>query len=253
MSTIRVVDRTLAILEIIARHPQGVGVNAIARIADLPNSTVSRILLTVEQWEAVARTEDNLFQIGPGLIRLVGQQSFAQNLTALARPIMQDIAEVTGEAIALCVLDNLQTCCLDHVQSSQTIRVRDWTGEHLPLHVAAPGKVFLAYASSDLIESALKKPLARFAKRTITSPDRLRAQLATIRAQGFAVSDEEYADGVLGLGVPIKNNDGNVIAAFNLYGPKFRLEDATKQQRIVAALQRGARALEENFYAARPA
>lgn len=251
MSTIRVVDRTFAILEIIARHPQGVGVNAIARIADLPNSTVSRILLTVEPWEVVTRTEDNLFQIGPGLVRLVGQQSFAQNLTALARPIMQDIAEATGEAIALCVLNNMQTYYVDHVQSPQTILVRDWTGEHLPLHVAAPGKVFLAYASPDFIEAVLAKPLTRFAERTITAPEALRAQLVNIRAQGFAVSDEEFADGVLGLGVPIRDREGNVMAAFNLYGPKFRLADAAKQQQIVDVLRTGAKALEEKFNVAR--
>jgi DNA-binding IclR family transcriptional regulator len=253
MSTIRVVDRTFAILEIIAHHPQGVGVNAIARAADLPNSTVSRILLTVEQWEAVVRTEDNLFQIGPGLVRLVGQQSFTQNLTALARPIMQDIAETTGEAIALCVLNNMQTYYLDHVQSSQTILVRDWTGEHLPLHVAAPGKVFLAYASPDFVESVLAKPLLQFAERTITAPERLRTHLTDIRTQGFAISDEEFAKGVLGLGVPIRDNDGNVMAAFNLYGPKFRLKDAFKQQQIVAVLQKGAKTLEEKYNTARPA
>ncbi len=247
MSTIRVVDRTFAILEMIASHPQGVGVNAIARATGLPNSTVSRILSTAEAWEAVTRTEDNLFQIGPWLIRLVGHQSFAQNLTALARPVMQDIAETTGEAVALCVLDNMQTYYLDHVQSSQTILVRDWTGEYLPLHVAAPGKVFLAYAAPGVIEDVLKKPLARFARRTITAPEQLRAQLATIRAQGFAVSDEEFADGVLGLGVPIRDRDGHVIAAFNLYGPKFRLADAAKQEQIVAVLQLGAKALQDRF------
>lgn len=247
MSTIRAVDRSFAILDIIASHPQGMGVNAIARAADLPNSTVSRILSTLEMWEVVSRTEDNLFQIGPGLVRLVGQQSFTQNLTALARPVMQDIAETTGEAVALCVLDNMQTYYLDHVQSSQTIQVRDWTGEHLPLHVAAPGKVFLAYATPSFIENVLKEPLARFAARTITAPEQLRTQLAHIRAQGFAVSDEEFADGVLGLGVPIKDKGGSVIAAFNLYGPKFRLEDATRQQEIVAVLQRRAAALEEKL------
>lgn len=247
MSTIRAVDRTFAILDVIASHPQGVGVNAIARAASLPNSTVSRILLTLEKWEVVSRTEHNLFQIGPGLIRLVSHQSFTQNLTALARPVMQHIAETTGEAVALCVLDNMQTYYLDHVQSSQTIQVRDWTGEHLPLHVAAPGKVFLAYGTPDFIEAVLKKPLVRFAKRTITAPEQLRVQLAHIRAQGFAVSDEEFADGVLGLGVPIKDKGGNVVAAFNLYGPKFRLEDMTKREQIVAVLLRGAAELEERL------
>jgi DNA-binding IclR family transcriptional regulator len=45
--------------------------------------------------------------------------------------------------------------------------------------------------------------------------------------------------------VPIKDKSGNVIAAFNLYGPKFRLEDTTKRQQIVAVLLKGAVELEQ--------
>jgi DNA-binding IclR family transcriptional regulator len=244
MSTVRVIDRAFTILNFIAEHPQGVGVNAIGRGTDLPNSTASRILSTLEMLEVVSRTGDNLFQIGEGLVRLVGHQSFTQNLTLLARPVLQGIAEATGEAVALCVLDNMQTYYLDHVQSSQTIRVRDWTGERLPLHVASPGKIFLAYAPSDFTNDVFNRPLVRFASGTITAPEQLRTELTHIRAQGYAVSDEEYAEGVLGLAVPIKDRKENVIAAFNLYGPKFRLEDTTRQQQIVAVLLKGAAEIE---------
>ncbi|MEM7347559.1 MAG: IclR family transcriptional regulator [Chloroflexota bacterium] len=247
MSTLRTVDRTFLILRMIADHPNGVGVNAIARATDLPSSTASRILSALEGWEAVFRTDDNRFHIGPELVRLVQQQPFTQNLTALARPILQTIADTTEEAIALCVLDDHQTYYLDHIQSSQAVRVRDWTGERLPLHVAAPGKIFLAYASPEFVDTVLTQPLTQYARQTILSTEKLRAQLQQIRVSGYSVSDEEYAEGVLGFGVPVKDADHQVVAAFNLYGPKFRLEDPKKQEKIIQILLESAAELEERL------
>jgi DNA-binding IclR family transcriptional regulator len=240
MSTIRAIDRAFSILRLVAHHPEGVGVTVIAQAIELPKSTTSRILSTLERWEAVARTGDNRFQIGPELVRLVGQRPFSQNLSTLARPVLQEIADMTGEAVALCILDELQVYHLDHVQSQQAVRVRDWTGERTPLHISSAGKIFLAYGNSNLVETYLERPLSRYTGRTITSPDILRAQLPQIRRQGYAVSDEEFDDGVLGFAVPVLDSHGNVIAAINLYGPKFRIQDNEKRQQVVEILLAGA-------------
>jgi len=240
MSTIRAIDRAFSILRLVARHPEGVGVTVIAQTIDLPKSTTSRILSTLERWEAVARTSDNRFQIGLELVRLVGQRPFSQNLSTLARPVLQEIADMTGEAVALCILDELQVYHLDHVQSQQAVRVRDWTGERTPLHVSSAGKIFLAYGNSNLVEAYLERPLSRFTDRTIMSPDILRAQLPQIRGQGYAVSDEEFDDDVLGFAVPVLDSHGKVIAAINLYGPKFRMQENEKHQQVVEILLAGA-------------
>lgn len=236
MSTIRVIDRAFSILRLVARYPEGVGVTGIAQAVELPKSTTSRILSTLERWEAIARTGDNRFQIGPELVRLVGQRPFTENLSTLARPILQEIADVTGEAVALCILDELQVYHLDHVQSQQAIRVRDWTGERTPLHVSSAGKIFLAYSNSNLVDVYLERPLSRYTDRTIMSPKILCAQLPQIRKQGYAVSDEEFDNGVLGFAVPVLASPGNVIAAINLYGPKFRMQENEKRQQVVEIL-----------------
>ena len=247
MSTLRAVDRTFSILRIVADSPDGVGVNAIARATDLPTSTASRILAALEGWEVVLRTDDNLFQIGPELVRLVGQQPFTQTLSTLARPVLQNITDLTGEAVALCILDDQQTYYLDHVQSPQAIRVKEWTGEHLPLHVAAPGKIFLAYSTDEFMDEVLAKPLVRYASQTIIEADILRRHLTQIRQKGYAISDEEFEDGVLGFGTPIRDSTSQVVAAFNLYGPKFRLEAQETQQQVIKVLRDATAELEEKL------
>jgi DNA-binding IclR family transcriptional regulator len=240
MSTIRAIDRAFAILRLVAADPEGRGVTEIAQAIDLPKSTTSRILSTLEKWEAVARTDDHRFQIGPELVRLTGQRPFSQNLTTLARPILQEIAHMTGEAVALCILDDLQVYHLDHVQSQQVIRVRDWTGERTPLHVTSAGKIFLAYSTASLVETYLDRPLLRYTVQSITLPDVLRAQLPQIRAQGYAVSDEEFDEGVIGFAAPIQDPGRKVVAAINVYGPKFRLQENDKRQQVVETMLAGA-------------
>ncbi|MDX1524094.1 MAG: IclR family transcriptional regulator C-terminal domain-containing protein, partial [Anaerolineae bacterium] len=68
-----------------------------------------------------------------------------------------------------------------------------------------------------------------------------------IRNQGYAISDEEFEDGVFGFAVPIRDANSEVIAAFNLYGPKFRLEDSAWQRRIIEAMLAGATDLERKL------
>lgn len=247
MSTIRAIDRAFAILRLVAADPKGQGVTEIAQAIDLPKSTTSRILSTLEKWEAVARTDDHRFQIGPELVRLTGQQPFSQNLTTLARPILQEIANMTGEAVALCILDDLQVYHLDHVQSQQAIRVRDWTGERTPLHVTSAGKIFLAYSAANLVKTYLQRPLLRYTAQSITAPDVLQAQLPQIRTQGYAVSDEEFDEGVIGFAAPIQAPGHKVVAAINVYGPKFRLQENDKRRQVVEIMLAGAAKLTQKI------
>ena len=60
-------------------------------------------------------------------------------------PILQRLAQQTGEAAALCVPEGFQVLYLDQVQSQQAIQVQDWEGARFPMHVLSAGKLFLAF------------------------------------------------------------------------------------------------------------
>ena len=77
----------------------------------------------------------------------------------------------------------------------------------MPLHASALGKVLLAYGAAQLP----KGPLQRCTERTITAESSLRAELATVRARGYAVTDEELEPGLIalaGAGVPLRRDGG---------------------------------------------
>jgi len=236
MSTIRTLDRAFSILRVVAQHPDGVGVSDVAAELGLAKSTISRLLTAMNSWEIVERTAENRFRIGSEPVRWVGQQPFTATLPALARPVLQKIADETGEAAAICILKGFQVFYVDHVQSYQDIQVRDWTGEQLPLHVSSAGKVLLAYSPVEFVEAFLRRPLLPFTDQSIVDPEALRAELIAVRAQGYALTDEEYSQGIIGLAVPVFNRQGEVVAAINVYGPKFRLKSPATQAQIIEKL-----------------
>jgi len=124
VTTIRSIDRAFEILEAVASYPDGIAVNELARQVELPKSTTSRILTTLENWQAVQRTEENRFVIGQGLSQLSEQRSDEEQLRLMALPYLKQLVEATGEAAALCVRREHEVLYLENVQSPQAVRVR---------------------------------------------------------------------------------------------------------------------------------
>jgi DNA-binding IclR family transcriptional regulator len=91
-----------------------------------------------------------------------------------------------------------------------------------PMHLVSDGKVFLAYALASQLDHYLQQPLEQFTPHTVTDPAILRQQLAHVRQQGFAWTQDEYEEGIIGLAAPIQNKKEQVVATVSIGAPKFR-------------------------------
>ncbi len=232
MSSVQSVERAFAILKVVASHPNGVGVTEIAKQVGLPVSTVARLLTTLTNVGAVERVPEKTdFQIGTEIISLASQVTHDRQLTILARPFLLELAVAAGEAVALCVLDGEQMCVIDLIRSQRRVRVKNAVGDRYPLHATSPGKVLLAYLSDKRLESYLARPLKHYTENTITNPDELRQQFGKIRDQGVAWVNEELEE-IAGLATPIRDSNGDVIAAVNLYGPTSRFPPEGKEDEL---------------------
>ena len=236
MAVIQVIQRAFAILGLLSEHPNGVSVGEISQSLQLPKSTTSRILSNLAMFEAVSQTPDHRWQIGPGLVRLTNQQSFRQTLTALTHPALQTIADATREAVLLSVPDGLQVYYLDHVETTQAVRVENWAGSRQPMHSASAGKLFLAFGSSQLVERYLSRPLAIYTSYTIAETHILQSEITKIQQQEYATSHEEYREGVSGISVPVQNGNRDVVAALTVYGPSFRMREPLRREEILSIL-----------------
>jgi DNA-binding IclR family transcriptional regulator len=238
MSGNQSIKRAFAILKAVAAFDEGIRVNEIAERVGLHKSTVSRMLATLEAVYAVERLPDREgFRIGPEIIALASQVDYPRHLITVARPFLLKLAEATGETVNLCLPENDFAHYIDQIDSQYNLQIRNWTGYRLPMHATCDGKVFLSYRTQESLERYLSHTLSRFTPQTITNPDQLREQLTEIRAQGYAWTQGEYEAGIVGLAVPVWDEDGHVVASVCVGGPDFRFPRQDEANNVVSLLK----------------
>jgi DNA-binding IclR family transcriptional regulator len=145
-------------------------------------------------------------------------------LVRQARPVLDQLAQVTGEAAYLGVLDGPSVVCVDMVDTAQPVRVVPHLGRRLPAHATALGKAQLAFRSREEREEMWKRnPPVSVTGRTLVEPLRLGEELARVAEREWALEDEELEPGVRGLAAPIRDYARRVVGAIGMRGPAFRL------------------------------
>jgi DNA-binding IclR family transcriptional regulator len=237
VATVQSVERAFSVLGALTSGPAGV--SEIAERTGLPKSTVSRMLTTLVELGAVEQSEMlGVYGLGEVIIDLATAASPGRNLVTLARPYLEELAEQTGEAAGLSMLDGGKVYYLDQVDSEHEVQVRDWSGESIDAHVVPSGMVLLAYSDEDLVADVLDAPLVAMTARTLTDPAAVRARLALVREQGYAWGLEEMSDGLNSVAGPIVNPWGTVIAAVHVHGPSYRFPKPDQADEIASMVVR---------------
>jgi DNA-binding IclR family transcriptional regulator len=112
---------------------------------------------------------------------------------------------------------------IDKVESAQPVRMHSRIGSRQPAHCTAVGKVFLAHAAEEIVEKVIASGLPSRTDRTITSPQRLRTELGTVRLQGYAVDDIENEPDIRCVAAPVFDHGGTVVTAVSVSGPASRV------------------------------
>lgn len=233
MSTVQSIDRAFAVLR--ALIPGAAGVTEIAERVQLPKSTVSRLLSTLEELGAVEQIEvGGGYRIGTGMAEIAAAARPGRTLVAAARPQLLSLSRLTGEAAGVSVPNGSEMLYLDQVNPDTELQVRDWTGTRIPMHAVPSGQVVLAAMRDDELDAYLETPLVRFTDATIVDPERLRERLAQVRADGWALAVDEFAEGLSSLAAPIASASGRVVGALHVYGPTYRFHNERDTEQIGA-------------------
>ena len=241
--SIQSIERAFSILKIVSDHPGGIRIGAIAEMTNLNISTVSRIVATLEDLEALRRLSPaGKVAIGPGLIGLVAGAPWTERLIAIARPHLQRLADETGEAVGLTSIDGTICHVFFQITTSQfNVQVRDWTGGTFPLHVTSTGKLYLAYMDKEEVDAILESPLPKVASGTITSKRQLQQEIREVRRQGYAWTIDELEDGLTSIAVPLHDQDGRFLAGVYVSAPSYRFIDEDDRNRLRDQTQRTGR------------
>lgn len=220
-SGVQSVERAIIILRCLAGGPAGV--SAVAERVDLPKSTVSRLLSTLQVLGAVEQSgAGNEYRVGSTMIEIAGGALPGRNLIAVARPHLVELVDTLGEAAGLAVLDVRDVVYLDQVNVDNPVQLRDWTGERIAAHMASSGLVLLAHLSERELDRYLEGPLEAATPLTTTDPLALRGRLQAIAERGTEWIFDEFANGISSVAAPVFGAGGRVVAALHAHGPSYR-------------------------------
>ena len=239
------VGRTLDVLGAFdERHPR-LALSEIARRAGLSPATTLRIVRELVAGGALVRGEDRTYWIGRRIWALGLLARVETDLRGIASPYLHDIHAATRAVVHLAVREGEEVLYLDRISGQSSTPVVSRVGGRLPLHCTGVGKVLLAHAPEEVIRSVTSPDpaapgggLRRYTPYTVTSPGVLLRQLARIRADGYATTQEEMTLGACSVAVPVPA-EGAVVASIGVVVPDFRRERA----RLVGALTVAARAI----------
>ena len=218
-------EKALAVLDAVSDQSQAVGLPDLAVRLKLPRQTVHRVLVQLEKLKLVMRDPvRERYSVGPGLSRLAFETLRSFNQSAPIRVILQDLVDDVGETCNIGALCDLDYVYLQRIECQWPLRLHQEVGARMPAHTVSGGKVLLAHLDPVLVRRLLKgRRLKASTPRTITRVADLEAELARVRAAGFALNDQERMDGIVGAAVPVLDPNGNVLAAVGVHGPLPRL------------------------------
>jgi len=243
---VRAVERAVQILSAFEGERTEQGISEIAQSTGLPKATAHRIIMTLYNSGFLERTADGeKFRLGLRILGLgLGALRYL-DVRRAAQPCMQRLVDEFKEICTLGVFDRGQVLYVEVVHSSHSLTIAARVGRRLPAHCTASGKVLLAFLPPEAVEPVLSAPLVPYTEHTITSPERLREELKTVRQRGYAVANEELEVGVWAISAPIRDIDGNVVAAMSIPFPTNRL-DPERIPEIARALVDEANAVSAN-------
>jgi DNA-binding IclR family transcriptional regulator len=236
------VERALAILEVVAQEPEGLSNAEISRKLQIPKSSASYILRTLETQGYLHRDGDSgKYRVGLKILSLSRGALSGIDVREVALPIMRHLVEKTKLTCHLAILDGPDAVYVEKVEPEGFIKMDTWVGRRMRVHATSVGKALVAHIPQERLEKILAEAgMAKRTSKTITTLPRLLRDLEKVRTQGYAVDDEENNMGARCVGAPVFNQQGAIEAAVGLSGTTMQVNVQT-MPRILEALKDAAR------------
>jgi IclR family KDG regulon transcriptional repressor len=206
-------ERGLMVMEEVLRNGP-IGVTDVAEILDLDKTVVHRLLTTLQDLGYISQDANRKYGVGSRLRQISARTISSLNLRALALPYMQELAEATKGVSHLAKMAEARAVYIERVHHPGLAVTSTDVGGQSPGYCSAAGKILWAYLPPlELNEVLDKAEMRQHTVNTITDRQVLQQHLAQVREQGYAVDMEEHRLGLFGIGAPVFDHTGRVIAA----------------------------------------
>ena len=218
-NTIRSVAKAMELLQLLSDAGEAMTLTAISERAGLPKSTVFGLLTTMRDYDVITQHADGKYALGLRLFEYGCRASAFWNISSLARPYLEHLAEATGASAMLSTYENGHIVALDQAEGRDSLRIVSAPGARLPLHCTSQGKVFLSAMADHEAKRVLpRRTLEPYTPKTLVTWEELFRVMQAARENGYAVEEGEYRFGLCSPSAPVRDSSGAVRYAVGFVG-----------------------------------
>jgi IclR family transcriptional regulator, pca regulon regulatory protein len=240
-------QRGLAVIRAFDDERTALTLGEVATATGLARAAARRFLLTLVELGYV-RVDARLFELSPRVLELGRAYLSSLRLPAIAQPHLQALVEEVGESATIAVLDEDDIVYVAHVPARRIMSITIDVGTRDPAFATSLGRVLLAAQDEAWLDAYLAATtLPSITDRTVSRPTSLRSELARVRRHGYALVDQELEEGLRAIAVPIRDAEGQVVAAVNLAVHAGRWPVEAIRGELLPRLREAAEAIEQGL------
>ena len=213
---IQSIQRALALLNCFSTEEPRLGLLELSKKLGLHKSTVYRLIRTLEHENYLQKCNDSeQYTLSSKFLELSRIVLDSLDLRKVSLPVMQELSDSIGYLVFLSQKSNEQKVCIEKIGVRRGLQPTIRIGQILPLHIGSSGKVLMAYTPGKEVNKYLERERAF---DTQEKRDKYKAQLAEIRAQGYATGFNERVQDGGAISAPIFDFKGHIAAALTVAG-----------------------------------
>jgi IclR family pca regulon transcriptional regulator len=237
-------ERGLAVIRAFGAETPELTLSEVARATGLTRAATRRFLHTLADLGYV-QADGRRFRLTPRVLELGYAFLSSLTLPEVAEPHLERLVAEIHESSSVSVLDGDEIVYVARVPTARIMRVSINLGTRFPAYATSMGRVMLAgLPEADLDAYLARVELRRLSPRTVTDEDALRAELARVREQGWALVDQELEEGLRSIAAPIRDRGGQVVAAVNVSAHASRTSKEALRRSLLPPLLRTAEQIE---------
>ncbi len=228
--------RGLKVIEAFGETQRRLSIAEASKLTGLDRATVRRSLLTLSEL-GYAEYDGKFFTLTPKILRLGHAYLAATPLPVIVQPHLDALSERAGQSASASVLDGTEIVYIARASQRRVMSINLTPGSRLPAYCASMGRVLLAALPEAEARAILaRSELKANTPNTKTDPEELVAELRRVRAQRYAVIDQELELGLCSIAVSVENDRGETVAAINIGAPAAHVPAEEMAERYLPLL-----------------
>lgn len=240
--------RGLAVIRAFGGDHPLLSLSDVARRADLSRASARRFLHTLQSLGYV-RTDGRAFALTPRVLELGFSYISGLSLPEVAQPHLDALSARLGESVSIAVLDDAEVVYVARAESRRIMSVRITVGTRFPALATSLGRVMLSQMPADEVDAHLREWAAASRGADPADIPRLQEAIDLARDRGWTIVDGELEPGIRSVAVPLRNGQGETIAAMNIATDPSRATIADMERVYLLQLLESAALVEDDLRA----